>query len=289
MNTLEMSSRRAKIVLHVIVLSMALYSTAVRDGAVQESSPFERMIINSVASIQQGISGVSGIIFQLVEDYVANINASQRNRRLTTTVQELQREIFYLDELKRENQRLKGLLKFGAEIKPQKVLARVVSWDSSSEFKALRINKGLKDGIKLQSPVVTAEGVVGYIYRLTEHFADVLTVLDGNNRVDGMIKRTRTHGIIEGFQRGRCQMKYVARTAPVILNDIVITAGLGNIYPKGIPIGTISRIEQENYGILQQVEITPAVNFNRLEEVAVLVTTSKQNKSLEWRVLDQKQ
>jgi rod shape-determining protein MreC len=289
LNTLEMSSRRVKVVLHIIVLSVALYSVAVREKAVLDSSPFERMIINSVASLQQGITGVSGVILTLMEDYVGNINASKRNRHLSNKVHDLEQEIFYLDELKRENQRLKRLLKFGEEIKHQKVLARVVSWDATSEFKTLRINKGLKDGVSLQSPVVTAEGLVGYIYRLTEHFADVLTILDGNNRVDSMIQRTRTHGIIEGFQKGRCLMKYVERTATVILNDLVITAGMGNIYPKGIRVGKISRIEQENYGILQKIEITPAVNFNRLEEVAVLVSNTKKNKGLEWRVLDKKQ
>ncbi len=289
MNALEISGRRLKVALHVVVLSAALFSAAVRDRRVHDSSPFERIMIDSVASIQQGISGVSGVVFNLIEDYLANINASSRNRFLTNKVQELEQELFYLNELKRENHRLKKLLKFGDDLGHQKVLARVVAWDANSEFKTLRINKGLDDGVHLQAPVVTAEGLVGYVFRLTDNFADVLTILDGNNRVDGMVQRTRTHGIIEGFQRGRCIMKYVARTAPVILRDMVLTAGMGNIYPKGILVGHISRIEQENFGILQRIEITPAVNFNRLEEVAVLVSTSDQALDLEWSALDHKQ
>jgi len=152
----------------------------------------------------------------------------------------------------------------------------------------VRINKGIRHGIKLQSVVTSAEGLVGYVYRLTQNFADVITILDANNRVDGVVERLRSHGVVEGYNRGRCIMKYVNRTEPIILNDLVLTAGLGNVYPKGLKIGYISRIERESYGITQHVEITPLVNFSKLEEVLVLVHEKDGEKHLEWQALDEK-
>jgi rod shape-determining protein MreC len=81
-------------------------------------------------------------------------------------------------------------------------------------------------------------------------------------------------------------MKYVNQADPLILNDVVFTSGLGNIYPKGLKIGAISKIKRENYETMQYVEIAPAVNFSRLEEVIVLVSTSKDTKTKEWNVLN---
>jgi rod shape-determining protein MreC len=139
----------------------------------------------------------------------------------------------------------------------------------------------------LQAPVVTSVGLVGYIYRLTDHFADILTVLDNNNRVDGLIQRVRAHGIVEGYSSEKSLMKYVSRTEPIILGDVVITSGLGNIYPKGIRVGGVSKIERESYGITQYVEITPAVDFGLLEEVVILLAEGDEQKRREWEALDQ--
>src|SRR5690606_20693024 len=126
----------------------------------------------------------------------------------------LQSELLATMEITKENQRLKELLKFGQIQDHQEILAQIVAWDASSDFRVIRINKGSKDGVRLQAPVVTAAGVVGYIYRLTDHFADVLTILDPNNRVDGLVARIRAHGIIEGYSNRRTIMKYVTRTEP---------------------------------------------------------------------------
>ena len=119
---------------------------------------------------------------------------------------------------------------------------------------------------------MTSDGVVGYIYQTSKHYSDIITILDQNNRVDAIVSRTRSHGIVEGYNDTNCIMKYVTRTEPVVLNDEVITAGLGDIYPKGLKVGTVSKIERESYGITQFVEITPSVNFGKLEEVIVLIS-----------------
>jgi rod shape-determining protein MreC len=206
--------------------------------------------------------------------------------KLQKELASLRAELFATKELSKENLRLKKLLQLTASLPGKKVSARIVGRDASSDFKVLRINKGFSHGIELQSTVVTSEGVVGYIYQMTEHYADVLTLLDSNNHLDAIVGRTRTHGIVEGHTGNKCIMKYVSRPVPLILGDIILTSGLGNVYPKGLKIGIVSRIEKESYGITQDIEVTPSVDFTKLEEVVVLVKPSGKKMNKEWEALN---
>jgi len=277
---------RLKIVVNIIVISMALYGVSKRDVNVKETTIFENFMMDTLAPLQRGVTFVHHQVVSFFDHYVFNVNASKENITLKSNVGDLKQQIFALEQVQAENKRLKKLLQFGEEIQRKKILAQVVAWDSSSDFRVLRINKGAADGVKLQSTVVTANGVVGYIYRLTDQFADILTILDPNNRVDVLINRTRSNGILEGYSGWKCSMKYVTRTDPVRLNDLVITSGLGNIYPKGLKVGNVSKVERESYGITQSIEVSPTVDFSKLEEVVVLVAEDNVRKKLEWEALD---
>jgi rod shape-determining protein MreC len=279
--------RKTKYVINGVILAIALFGMSRRDYVFQKTSLAEKIIIDLIAPVQSFVMSVERGMGSYVEDYVLNMHASKENKKLKNNILELQNEIFSFQEQIKESNRLRELIKFGEQIERKKIIARVVSWDSADDYKVVRINRGMKDGVKLQSVVTSAEGLVGYVYRLSEHYADVLTILDANNRVDSVVERLRSHGILEGYSSGKCIMKYVNRTEPIILNDIVLTAGLGNVYPKGMKIGYISRIERESYGSTQHVEVTPLVNFSKLEEVIVLVQEEEEYKQAEWNRLDE--
>ena len=283
----EHEGRRTKIIINTIIIVIALYGMTRRDYVFQKTSLAEKIIIDVMAPVQSFVTNVQLGISSYFDHYITNINASKENGALKNNIESLKTEIFNYQEIVKETDRLRELIRFGSQVERKKIVAQVVSWDSADDYKVVRINRGLKDGVKLQSVVASAEGLVGYVYRLTDHFADVITILDANNRVDGIVERLRSHGIVEGYSHGRCIMKYVNRTEPIILNDIVLTAGLGNVYPKGLRIGYISRIERESYGITQHVEITPLVNFSKLEEVLVLVFEQEEHKQLEWKALEE--
>jgi rod shape-determining protein MreC len=283
----EHEERRTKIIINSIILVIAFFGMTRRDYVFQKTSLAEKVIIDVMAPVQGFITNAQLGIASYINHYVGNINASKNNVALKANIETLKTEIFNYQEIVKETDRLRELIKFGSQIERKKIVAQIVSWDSADDYKVVRINRGLKDGVRLQSVVASAEGLVGYVYRLTDHFADVITILDANNRVDGIVERLRSHGIVEGYSHGRCIMKYVNRTEPIILNDIVLTAGLGNVYPKGLRIGYISRIERESYGITQHVEITPLVNFSKLEEVLVLVLEQEEHKQLEWKALEE--
>lgn len=284
--TFKYESSKLKLILNILILIISLYGVSKKDLSHEKTTLFDTILINTFAPAQRGVMYVKGSITSFFNHYFFIVNASFENDQFKRKIQELENTIFQLEELRRENKRLKDLLQFGEVISHKKVLAQIVGWDSSGHFKVLRINKGSKDGIKLKSTVVTNGGLVGYIYRLTDHFSDILTILDQNNRVDVIVLRTRSHGILEGFSSTHCIMKYVTRTEPVNINDQVITAGLGNIYPKGLKIGKITKIERESYGITQLIEVTPSVDFRKLEEVIVLVSPENEEKLPDIKTLD---
>lgn len=282
----DFKNNRLRLGLDILVLALSLYGVSRWSGKYEKVSPVKSFLMTNFAAVQQGVTSVNNKFSNLFNDYLANIEASKENKILNNKIAELENQIFEFEELAKENKRLKELLAFGKKQAKRPILSQIVGWNSSSDFKVLRINKGLEDGIRLQSPVVTSKGLVGYIYRLTDHFADVLTILDPNNKVDAIVSRSRTHGILEGYENGKIFMKYVSNIEPVILNDLVLTSGLGNMYPKGIRIGRISKVERESYTVTQHIEITPSVDFGNLEEVIVLILPDRNKKEKEWETLN---
>src|SRR5690606_9086890 len=128
---------------------------------------FDRLVIETFAPLQRGTLSFKEQIENFVSHYIAIVNTSKENELLTQEVETLRNTIFDLNEVQKENERLKQLLQFGKEIPREKVLAQVTGWDSSNEFKVLRINKGKNDGLKVMSPVITMNGLVGYVYRVS--------------------------------------------------------------------------------------------------------------------------
>lgn len=288
MANFSIDASRWKLINILIVLALSLWGIANQQFSKDDVSIFDSVLIETFAPIQRGTMTFKEKVSSMVDHYVLIVNTSKQNVELKQEVNQLKNKIFVLEEVEKENQRLKQLLQFGKEIPRKKVLAQIVSWDASNEFKVLRINKGSNEGIKTMFPVITVNGLVGYVYRVTPNYSDILTILDQNNRVDAIVTSTRSHGIVEGLSGFECRLKYVIRTEKVNVGDEVITAGLGNIYPKGIKIGAISKIDKENYGITQSIKVKPAVDFHKLEEVVVLIEgdTRDEFKPIEEEITD---
>ncbi len=286
MNLVQDSKGRYRVLIDLVVLCFAFYAYSKNDTPFSKTSRFDQLIIDTVAPIQKGVSGVYDSISSLFNHYLLNVDSARKNEKLEKQIEALEAKIGAMSEVEKENERLKDLLNFKQSTTYQSISAKIIAWDSSSDFRTIRIDKGYKDGLRIQSPVVSHKGVVGYIYRMSNHFADILTILDPNNRVDAIVGRTRSYGIAEGFSSDRSIMKYLRITDAVSLNDEVLTSGLGYIYPKGLRLGYISKIERESYGITQHVEISPAVNFNTLEEVIVLIDNNKESVMQELKALD---
>lgn len=243
----------------------------------------QKAVIELMGPFQNFVYYFKNSVQNLSQNYLFLVGVKQENLELKKEVGVLKETIFKLEELGRENIRLKELLQFGQSTQHDKVLAQIIGRDSSGLFKIVRINKGLVDGITLKATVVTSDGLVGHIHRAFDHYSDIITILDNNNRVDGIVDRTRSQGIIQGEGlEGLCIMKYVTRSEPVQINDLVLTSGLGRIYPKGVRIGRIIQVEKEKFGITQVIKLAPSVDFRKLEEVVILIEKSTRPSWPSW-------
>ena len=273
-------SSKTKIVNNIVVGVIAVYGISQKDFNLQEPSIFNQLITEVVSPVQEGLSNSKRSFSSFWDKYISIVNTGKENEILRKQMSRLESDLTGMDELRKENLRLKQLLNFSEELVQKKILAQVVGWDSANEFKVIRINKGRNHGIEEMAPVITDQGLVGYVYRVTNNYADILTILDQNNRVDIMVERTRTHGIVEGLFNFQCALKYVMKNEAVEVGDKLITAGVGGIYPKGIKVGMINNISQENFGMTLSIDVVPSVDFDKLEEVLVLIPEENKNTAM---------
>lgn len=231
---------------------------------------FDRAAVSISAPVQSAISWVIDSSWGVVENYTLLLHVRQNNIDLSQENRKLQNEIANYQEMAKENERLRKLVDFGQNIQGKKVIARVIAQDVSSEFRAIRLNKGMAEGVERGMAVVTPEGIVGRVLRATTHYSDVLTLLDSSNAVDALVQRSRARGVIEGMSENLLTFKYLRRTDDIEVGDMVVSSGVGGLFPKGLVVGKISRVERKSYGITQYVEVTPMVDFTKLEEVTVV-------------------
>ncbi len=271
MRRIVSESSKIKIINNLLVLVLALYGISQKRFDLEEMTLFQRLVVEVVAPVQKGFANSRQELSDLINNYVRIVNTSKENVYLKEKIARIESDLFQMEEIRRENFRLKQMLSYSEDIGQEKILAQVIGWDSANQFKVLRLNRGSNDGIRVMSPVITHMGLVGYIYRVGPNYSDVLTILDPNNRVDALVERTRTHGIVEGVFNYRCALKYINRTESIEVGDRLITAGVGGIYPKGVKVGMVTDIDREASGMTLGVEITPSVDFHKLEEVLVLM------------------
>lgn len=266
-------SSKTKIVNNLIVAVLAVYGISQKRFDLNEPTLFHQLVTEVISPVQEALANSKKSLSSFWDNYLLIVNTSKENNVLKKQISRLESDLSTMEEVRKENLRLKRLLSYSDEMVHQRVLAQVVGWDSANEFKVIRLNKGKLHGIKVMAPVITDHGLVGYVYRATDNYSDVLTILDQNNRVDVMVERTRTHGIVEGIFNFKCALKYIMRNEPVEVGDKLITAGVGGIYPKGVKVGMITDIVKENFGMTLSIEVVPSVDFDKLEEVLVLIPT----------------
>ena len=232
---------------------------------------YDRVIINITSPIQAVISWSLEKLASSFENYVYLWHTHQDNLALLEENRKLLNSIASLKETQQENIRFRKLLHFEEKLNIQSVLARVIAKDVSTEFRSLRINKGESSGIKRNMAVTTDEGIVGRILRTTQNTSDIVTIVDLLSAVDTIVERSRARGVIEGLTDDTCQLKFALRTDDIQPGDLLISSGLGGGFPKGVAVGNVSKVNRKPYGITQEVEVRPSVDFSKLEEVLVIL------------------
>jgi rod shape-determining protein MreC len=211
--------------------------------------------------------------------YVSLQHVREENFTLRQEIARLRQEHMRMHETAAASTRLRDLLELKERLPYPTVSAQVVGRDPSNWYRSIVINKGAGDGLAVDMGVVTPAGIIGRIVKAYDRFAIVLLLIDPNNAVTGLVQRTRDEGIVEGTEKGLARIKYLPLLSTVKVGDQVVTSGLAGGFPRGLPIGTITKIERREAELFLSAEIAPDSDFARIEEVLV-VTSPRESASL---------
>jgi rod shape-determining protein MreC len=266
-----LSERWKPIALFLCLILLSLFLTTLRTRLASRTSFFEALALSVFMPLQDVIDRVTQSVDDLWNGYINLIQVRSENLQLRKQLAELQGELHRYREAYLQQQRLRDLLGFRLPAFPNPVVAEVVGIDPSQWAEAITINKGTRDRIRKDMAVVTHQGLVGRTIGLSPHYATVLLLTDRRSAVDALVQRTRARGIVVGKSRRLCEMRYVDAHADIRVGDKIISSGLGEVYPKGLLVGTVVSVRQKSYGLFRDVEVKPAVDLAKLEEVLVLV------------------
>lgn len=207
-------------------------------------------------------------------EYLVSLpKTKEENKKLLQDLSKYIAKQHQLDYLEKENEKLRNLmnLKKNLSSKLRLITSEIVNRPLNQWDQIIIINKGLKDGISKDCPVLCEDGIIGKVQEATEHYSQVQLITDPNLRISAEISRTKSNGIVQGKLGAPLEMKYISRDDDVKIGDEIISSSLSFTYPKGLPIGTVSSVEKSDFAIFQDIKIKPAVDFSKIRFVFINV------------------
>ncbi len=263
----------------LVILIIAMFLTSEERTGLSKIEVFFRDLI---APVQSWVNKVCDSVVDAFS-FIGNIrNLSRENRVLKNQVEELTYLNNSLNEAKAENERLRRLLEVSRMIPYDKVVAEVIARSPDNWYSNIVINKGYDDGIRKDMAVITHAGLVGKISEVTKRTATVLLLTDPRSAVGGLNQRTRDIVLVEGSAelKNHLLLKPLDDMPELHKGDVVISSGLGGIFPKGLVIGKIVVVEKGDFGMTTTAVVEPAVDFGKLEYVMVIRETVRDDQGV---------
>lgn len=262
-----------KIILLVLLIVAALLAMHLTPIGRAKLTPLEAGLKDSLAPLQKGMMKVGNFTQGLSSVFFIG-QIQRENKSLQQEVDKLNGQVHQLNEYKIENENLKKLLAFRDTNAGSfnSVAAEVIGRDSGNWFGTIIIDRGSADGIAKDMPVVTPAGLVGRVIAVSHLTAQVLLLTDPRSGVGCLVQDSRQPGVLEGTasSAGLTRLNQLPKDTPLKKGQAIVTSGLGGIFPKGIPVGQVSSVQNESTGLFKIATVRPYVDLNRLEEVLVI-------------------
>lgn len=254
----------------VAVVSMVVDRRAVMSRS-RDLPAWMGVIMDVAAPVQKGLATPFEAMRTAWNRYVALLDAERENEALHSEIARLGEENLQLREALVASGRLQRIAEMRERYEIPMLPAELVGVDASPWFRSALVDRGRERGVRSGMPVISEQGLVGLVTATSRSSSKVMFVLDRQTAVDGVIQRSRSRGIVRGRGSDELEFEFVARGSDVQSNDLVITSGLGGVYPKGLHIGMITEISDPDAQLLQTATIRPAVDFGRLEQIFVML------------------
>lgn len=260
-----MRERWAQALLIVLLLGQLVLLSSRPEA---RGSRVERVVLGALAPLGHAVASFADGVRGMGLAWRRNRNLQEDNRALRQQVARMRGELVRLHGIEEELERLSRITGYTRRPSGGYVVADVVLVDDASWQRSLLLYTGTAEPRRDQ-PVITPEGLVGRVVVTAGRYAKVQLITDRSSSVSAMIERTRRKGIARGAGDGLLELDYLPAQADVRAGDRVVTAGIDGIFPRGVPIGTVTRVAA-GQGLFHHIEVTPAIDLAVLDQVYVL-------------------
>jgi rod shape-determining protein MreC len=268
--------KTAILIIALLVIALMMLSFNLKYGA--ERGFFSKIVLQAVAPVQKGLNASIKSIRDAWQRYIFLVGIEEENKNLKKKIDELKSVIISYQEGYLEAQRLKKLLSLTDDYNYNFIPARVIGREQAALSKTILINKGTVQGLKAGMPVVVPPGLIGRLVDVSWHASKVLLFIDENSNIDAIVQRTRMQGIISGAGSRGLLLKYISKTQDVQEGDVIVSSGMGGVFPKGLLIGQVSHVDRLEASLFLKINVAPFVDFSKLEEVLVLASSENKTK-----------
>ena len=265
--------KRYQTIITAIVLlfvSLVVFSLSLKSPK-SEMAIFRKVVLETIAPVEGAVNSAFGYVGGVWERYIFLVRLEKENRALTARLSALNEELNGYRENDLEYERLRKYIGLEKVIGSPTIAAKVVGRNRPSVFKTILINRGTKDGVSIDCPVVAAEGIAGRVIEVSWNVSKVLLLVDYNSNIDALIQRSRVQGILQGDREGECDLKYVQRSEEVKVGDVIVSSGLAGIFPKGLLLGRVRNVQKEKSGLFQRIKVSTEIDVTKLEEMLVIL------------------
>ena len=262
--------KTAIFIVTILVIAVIMFSYNLKYGA--DGSFFRKIVLEAVAPAQKVLSASVTSVKDDWLRYVLLVGIEEENKNLKNKINEFKATLILYQEGYLEAQRLRKLLSLTDDYHYHFISARVIGREQAALSKTILINKGTAHGLKTGMPVIAPPGLIGRLVDVSWHASKVLLFIDENSNVDAIVQRTRMQGIISGAGPRGLILKYISKTQDVKEEDVIVSSGMGGVFPKGLLIGQVSHVDRQAASLFLKINVAPFVDFSKLEEILILAS-----------------
>jgi rod shape-determining protein MreC len=237
--------------------------------------------VGTVTPLERGLVWFQNNTGNIFHNYVYLRGVRAENRELKEQINQLRLDQVRISQDAEQAQRLQALLAFKEQYISRTVAAQVIGSSGTDLSHSIYIDKGTSDGIRPDMAVITADGIVGKVLRVFPSTALVLLINDQSSGVGAILEKSRLQGVLHGTPSGEVALERVMSDEQVPAGETVLTSGGDQIFPKGLPVGTVAKVAGADTGLFLNIKIKPAASLGRLEEVLVVLAKQERQATVE--------
>ena len=268
--------RRRIVVAILVVLSVALLTVYFREPSNGPVHKAQAAAMHVVAPLQSGTARVIKP-FRDGWNWASELfSAQSQNRALRTQVQQLRSQLAQELVAQQQDAELRSMQHMrDSSVFPKGARfaqARVIARSTTAWYSTVTVDAGTDQGVRVNDAVVNGQGLVGRVSVVTPDASEVTLITDQDSYVDAMVVPNGSQGLVAGSVTGDVTLQYVDRSEKVVTGQAVVTSGMkGSIFTRGIPIGQVSAVAQQDVELYQSISVTPYVDFHTLDLVMVVL------------------